>query len=107
MKKDEVILSEKDNTFRRIMRFVTDGDLVLTGKELEVHARWNFCFKTWMQRKFTEQQIVDKVVAAFSVSEFTARNDIYQAQALFGGSVLSNKKFLLHHHAENILLTIE
>jgi hypothetical protein len=107
MKKDELILSEKQNTFNRILRFETDADITLTTKELEIRARWHFAFKVWIQKKFTEQQIVTQIKSQHGVSEYTARNDIYQAQALFGGSILSNKKFLLHHHAENIMLLIE
>lgn len=104
----EIIEHGKQNTsFNRILKFMSDGDVVLTTNEEEILLRWIYCNKQLLQRKYTEAQIIDRVVSNFSVSSYTARNDIYQAQALFGSTIKANKKYLLYHHAENILLTIE
>lgn len=99
--------NKKNSAFERIQRFLSDGDVVLLATEEEIMQRWIYCHKQLIQRKFTDGQIVDKVVENFGVSSYTARNDIYQAQALFGSIIKANKKYLLYNHAEHILLTIE
>lgn len=99
--------NKKNSAFERILRFLSDGDVVLVANEEEIMQRWIYCHKQLIQRKFTDGQIVDKVVENFGVSSYTARNDIYHAQALFGSIIKANKKYLLYNHAEHILLTIE
>lgn len=100
-------VTKAENTFNRIMQFCTEGDITLSGEEELIFHRWNSAHKLWLQKKYTEQQIAEKVKELHGVSIFTARNDIYQAMALFGGSIRANKKFLLHHHAESIFLFME
>lgn len=100
-------ISKQETAFNRIKQFMTEGDICLTGEEELIFHRWNYAYKLYMQKKYTEDQIVDKVASFGTVSSITARNDIYHAQALFGGSIKSNKKFLLHHHAEDIRLFME
>jgi hypothetical protein len=108
MSKNEIVeVSKKNTSFDKIMRFMSDGDVVLSANDEEILHRWIFCHKQMLQRKFTEVQIIDKIVENFGISSYTARNDIYQAQALFGSTIKANKKYLLYNHAENILLTIE
>src|SRR4051812_24921910 len=107
MSRQEIVeQNKKSNAFDKILRFLSDGDVVLMANEEEILQRWIYCHKQMLQRKFTEGQIIDKIVENFSVSSFTARNDIYQAQAVFGSTIKANKKYLLYNHAENILLTI-
>lgn len=99
--------SKAQNTFNRIVRWNNECDITLTAEEEHIYRRWNTAHKLFLQKKFTTEQIAEKIKDLHSVSIFTARNDIYQAQALFEGSIKSNKKYLLHHHAENILMQIE
>lgn len=108
MRREILKTSKQDNAFNRIMGFMTEEDgITLTSDEEFILHRWTFAYKTWLQRKHKESEIIQKITDTFGVSSFTARNDIYRAQALFGGSLRTNKRFLLHHHAENILLYIE
>jgi len=105
--KQQIVEYGKNIAFTRISRFMNDGDIVLNAEEEEILLRWIYCDKQILQRKYTEKQIIDKIVENFGVSSYTALRDIYQTQALFGAAIKANKKYLLHHHAENILLTIE
>lgn len=108
MSKEVSRLSKKQTVFDRILSFVEgDGAVILSSDEELILQRWTFAYKVWLQRKHKESEIIQKIIDMFHVSGHTARNDIYTSQALFAGSIRSNKKFLLHHHAENILLYIE
>jgi hypothetical protein len=106
-KSREVISTEKENSFARILRFLTDGDISLSTQEEQILARLNHSYKLQLQRKYTERQVCQKIQDIYQVSQWTAQNDYYQAQALFGGSIKTNKKFVLHHHAENIMVFID
>lgn len=99
--------SEKNDAFTKILRFMTDADIVLSAEEEKILDRWIYCDVLLRQRKFKEEDIIDKIKDKFSVSKFTARNDIYKAQALFEGARKVSKTYLLHHHIEDIALHIE
>ena len=105
--KDLVPHEEKNDAFKRILRYMTDADIVLLASEEQILNRWIYCDVLLRQRKFKEDDIVEKIIEKFSVSKFTARNDIYKAQALFEGARKLSKTYLLQHHAEDIALTIE
>jgi len=108
MKNNEIVkTTQRENAFNRIMQFMIDGDITLTAPEEEILHRWLYCDKLLLQRKYKEEQIIEKIVDTYGVSKYTAKNDIYQAQALMGGVIKPNKKYLLHHHAEGIMLFIE
>ncbi len=98
---------EKNDAFTRILRFMTDADIVLNYQEDAILSRWVFIDVLLRQRKFREDDIIDQVKTKFTVSQYTARNDIYKAQALFEGARKVSKKYLFQHHAEEIALTIE
>jgi hypothetical protein len=106
-KSKEVITTEKENAFARILRFLTDGDITLNPSEEQIVARLNHSYKLQLQRKYTERQVCEKIQSIYQVSQWTAQNDYYQAQALFGGAIKTNKKFVLHHHAESIMVFID
>lgn len=109
MAKAHTILEQgnQNSAFTRIQRFYSAGDITLTQKEEEILQRWILCYKLIRQRKFTEEEIIEKIVKLYAVSQYTARNDIYQAMSLHGDMIKANKKLLLYNHAELILLTIE
>jgi hypothetical protein len=106
-KSREVITTEKESSFARILRFLTDGDISLTAHEEQILSRLNHSYKLQLQRKYTERQVCQKIQDIYQVSFWTAQNDYYQAQALFGGAIKTNKKFVLHHHAESIMVFLE
>ncbi len=86
---------------------MTDGIITLSTKEEEILTRWIYADKLLKLRKYKEEQLIDKIKERFSVSEYTARKDIYQAQALMGSIISINKKYLLHHHAEKLSILME
>jgi hypothetical protein len=104
---DLVKQAEKESAFNRIMRFMDDGDITLQSKEELILHRWNHAYKLFIQKKYTREQIAEKVSERFDVSIYTARNDYYQALALYAGLMHANKKLLLDHHAENLRLMME
>ncbi len=99
--------SQRKDAYTRIKKFMTDGDITLLPKEEHILSRWCMADKLMKLNKYTEEQIVEKIVEKFSVSQYTARKDIYNAQALMASVMLVNKKYLLNHHAENLKLMIE
>lgn len=99
--------NEKNDAFSKILRFMTDADIVLSAGEETILDRWIYIDALLRQRKFREEDIIDKVKDKFHVSKFTARNDIYKTQALFEGARKVSKTYLLQHHAEDIALQIE
>lgn len=99
--------NEKATAFNNILRFMTDADIVLSAKEEVILDRWIYCDTMLRSRKWLDDDIIDKVVAKFSVSKFTARNDIYQAQSLFGSCRKYSKRYLLYNHAQDIAMQIE
>lgn len=99
--------SDKNDAYSRILRFMTDADIVLSSQEEIILNRWIYCDTQIRLRKFTEDAIINDIVEKFSVSKFTARNDYYQTQALFEATRKVSKKYLLIHHAERIALQIQ
>lgn len=99
--------ADKNDAFSRILRFMTDADIVLTSQEEIILNRWIYCDTQIRLRKFTEDQIISDIVEKYSVSKFTARNDYYQTQSLFEATRKVSKKYLLVHHAERIALQIQ
>jgi hypothetical protein len=69
--------------------------------------RWIFCNVLLRDRKLKEDDIIDKIRDKFSVSKFTARNDIGYTMALFVEARRYSKEYLLYNHIEDIGLMIE
>lgn len=99
--------SKAENTYNRILRWNNEGDIPLSPEDEQIFIRWNSAYKFILQKKFTTEQIAEKLKELYRVSIFTARNDIFQAQALFAGSIKASKKFLLYQQQESIMLFIE
>lgn len=96
------LLPKKRDAFKAILRFLTDADVKLKVEEEAILRRWEHCDVLMRAKSKTEQQIIDEIKDKFGVSVYTARNDIYQTQKLFGKSREINKKYLIHHHLERI-----
>lgn len=97
----------KKDSYSAILRFMTKGDITLSTKDDLILSRWIYCDVLLRTKKHTEEYIIDKVVAHFNVSSYTARNDIYTAQSLFAKVRLIQKKYLIHLHLERIDKDIE
>lgn len=96
------LLPKKRDAFKAILRFLTDADVKLRVEEESILKRWEHCDLLLRAKSKTEQQIIDDIAERFSVSVYTARNDIYHTQNLFAKSRQINKKYLIHHHLERI-----
>lgn len=107
-KKDlSVLVPEKQDAFSRILRFMTKSDITLNANEEAILDRWCYCDVLMRSRKKTTDEIVADMVKRWDVSKFTAINDINATQKLFAKSRDVNKKYLLHHHIEQIGLSIQ
>lgn len=103
------IADERNDALSRISHFMSNSEsgIVLSAKEEMILDRWIYCNALLKERKFTEEQIIESVIKKFNVSKFTARGDISNTMSLFAGLVRDLKKYTLHHHIEDIRITIE
>jgi hypothetical protein len=109
MSKKEIVKADvKDDAYSRILRYMQyPEDVVLTSKEEQILDRWIFCNVMLKDRKTRLEDIIEKISSKFSVSKFTARNDIGFTTALFVEARKISKEYLLYNHIEDIGLTIE
>lgn len=98
---------EKNDAFNKILRYMVEADITLSAQEEKILSRWIYVDGRLRERKFKEPVLVEMIMERFGVSKFTALNDIYQTQALFGACRRVSKKYLLIHHAEEIAMQIE
>lgn len=100
---------EKNDALTRIQKFMSNEEsgVALNVKEEQMLSRWIFCNALLKERKWKEDQIIDKLMAQFSVSKYTARADINRTRSLFVSLVQDLKKYTLHRHIEDIEHTIE
>lgn len=107
-KKDlSVLVPEKQDAFSRILRFMTKADVTLTAVEEVILDRWVYCDVLLRSRVRSTDEIIEAIVAKWGVSKYTAINDVNATQKLFAKSRQISKKYLLHHHIEEIGLLIQ
>lgn len=108
-KSEKLVVSvpEKKDAFSRILRFMGKSDITLSAQEEVILDRWVYCDVLLRGRIMTHDEVVQKMVDTWSISRFTALNDINQTQRLFERARQVSKKYLLHHHIEQIGLTIQ
>lgn len=99
-------VSPREDAFNRIKQFMSEGDITLQAKEEQILKRWIYADKLMVQRKYSHEQIKEKISELFDVSMSTANSDIFKAQELFASTITVNKKYCLWHHAEHIKLMI-
>ncbi len=85
-----------------IIRYLTDESPgALSSEEEKVLARWEHA--DFLLRQHLEwNDIILKIIAKFSVSKFTAENDIANAQEVFARSRRLNKKYIVHLNLQRI-----
>jgi hypothetical protein len=101
------LLPKKRDAFTAIKRFMIDADVELRKEENEILNRWFFCDALLRAKSDDEAGIMQKIKDQFNVSIYTARNDIYFTQKLFGECRKINKKYLYHEHLARIDRDIE
>jgi len=102
MDKRPAVLPKKREAFIAIKRFMMDGDVTLRDEEEKILNRWIFTDALLKAKDLDEEGMIAKIVEQFTVSPFTARNDIYYTQRLFADSRKIVKKYLIHHHLDRI-----
>lgn len=103
----QVVVPPKKDAFTRISQFMTGKAVVLSADEETILNRWITVDKWLRQNKHTTDEICALVEKDFSVSKFTALNDIRNTQKLFALARSVNKKYVGHIHLERINKDIE
>lgn len=97
-----VVPAEKKDAFTRILQFLTKADITLNPDEEIILDRWIYCDAQLRGRKMGQDEIIEAIKQKWGVSKYTAMNDINQCMRLFERSRQVSKKYLLHHHIEEI-----
>jgi hypothetical protein len=88
-------LPDKLSTVKqKIIRFLIEGDILLSADEEKVLARWETADELLREKKpFTE--ICTLIVEKHHVSRFTAQNDVFAAQEVYGQARRLDKRYVL------------
>lgn len=99
-----VIIPEKTDAFSRIKKFMsaTESGIVLTATEEKILIRLTYAHGLLSERKFTREQIAEKIKDLHGVSIYTARADINNTYTLFATVTEDYKRYALLHHVEFI-----
>jgi hypothetical protein len=103
-RKLQVLIPEKKDAYSRIRAFMSNEEsgIVLTSEEEKKLDRLIIANSLLSERKYTREEIAEKIKQKFAVSIWTARNDINLAYSLFSNVTEDYKKYTLHHHVEDI-----
>lgn len=99
-----VILPEKNDAFTRIKKFMSseESGVTLSATEEKMLLRFMMANSLLAERKFTRDQIAEKIKEGFGVSIHTARADINNAYSLFVTVTEDYRRYTLFHHIEFI-----
>lgn len=100
-------LTTRGDAKTRIGKFLAGEKILLSSEEEKILARWETVNELLIAKQKTWLQIRDHIAATFSVSRFTAENDICNAQDVYGANRKINKRFLLHLHLDRMDKDIE
>ncbi len=102
----ELTIREKEKTdaISRIQRFMSNQEsgVVLTGEEEKILSRLIYANALLSERKYNQEAIIERIREKFSVSPWTARNDIDNTYSLFSSVTEDYKRYTLKHHIEDI-----
>jgi hypothetical protein len=107
---DQLLPSDKQkgDAFSLLVKYVQDPAAIeLTSDAEKLLKRLMFADAKMKTRKFTEEEVINELMATFTISEFTALRDIKQAQKLFVAARGINKQYFSHLHLERINKDIE
>jgi len=79
----------------KILLYLTEPDVELTADEEKTLARWETA-DNLLQLKLELPAIIEQIVEKHSVSRFTAQNDVFVAQDVFGSVRKLNKSYVLY-----------
>lgn len=97
-----IFIPEKNDAYSRIQKFMSNEEsgITLSPKEENMLSRWIYANGMLSEKKFTEDEIAEKIKDKFSVSIYTARNDINYTYRLFARVTNDYKRYTLKHHIE-------
>lgn len=88
-------LNDKFSTGKeKVIAFLTQQEVELNAEEERMLARWEAADRL-IQEKLPFPQIVERLSSEHSISRFTAQNDIFTAQEIFGQARKMDKRYLL------------
>lgn len=94
----------KTDALSRIQRFMSNSEsgVVLTAEEEKILTRLIYTNALLTERKYSSEQIIEKVKEKFGVSQWTARADIEKTYTLFSAVTEDYKRYTLKLHIEAI-----
>lgn len=97
-----VRIPEKTDAFSRIKKFMSNHEsgVVLTAVEEKMLTRLIYANGLLSEKKFTREQVAEKIKAVYGVSIYTARADINNTYSLFVSITEDYKRYTLFHHIE-------
>lgn len=105
MKKTALIEApEKEDALSRIRRFMSseESGIVLSVTEEKMLQRWILANSLITERKFSRDEIAERIKDTHGVSIHTARSDINNAYSLFVSVTADYKRYTLQLHIEFI-----
>lgn len=104
----QILIPEKKDAMTRIKKFMSkeESGIELTAKEEAILNRLIFANALLSEKKYTREEIAQKIKDRFGVALYTARNDIDASYSLFVTITEDYKRFALFHHIEDINATI-
>lgn len=98
----------KNDAYTCILQYMMHPESnTLNSEQENILDRWIMCNTLLRDRKLKEEDLIEKIVTKFSVSKYTARNDIGYTMALFVEARRYSKEYLLYNHIEDIGMMIE
>lgn len=91
----------------RIKAFLVGDDVTLSPEEITILTRWEKVDLLYRQSTPFEDIIKALTEAPYSVSRFTAQNDVFASMEVFASSRKVNKKYILYLKFERQLQDIE
>lgn len=100
---------EKNDAISRIRKFMSpiESGIVLTASEEKILQRLTFANGLLAEKKFTSEEIAEKIKEVFHVSIFTSRNDVNNCYALFVNVTEDYVRYTLKHHIEDMRILVE
>jgi len=86
-------LKENDSK-SRIIKFLMQEPVELKAEDEKILARWEAADKL-LQDELSFREICDQLVQTYAISRFTAQNDVFSAQEVFGQARRMDKRYVM------------
>lgn len=104
MNKNALPADDKNDTLTRIKQFMSseESGVVLTPAEEKILTRWTRAHSMLQEKKFSREEIAEKIKQYYNVSIYTARSDIDNAYSLFVSVTQDYQRYSLFYQVEYI-----